>query len=185
MCDKICRKKIPPLYFYFSVNSQINATATNKINTTFDLEIPKGKWTDCCIEEGFVVVRIPQSYQLTQMPTSFQLIAYNGTNNYIGDNQSNTDIVGVFLIDVRTDISLSGNNDLYSYSFKLLEPVKLANVNNNLKLALVGRVINATFPTTNELFVNEQYKNGLYFMNWSWNPTNCYSACYMKIKFSN
>lgn len=184
MCDKICRKKIPPLYYYFSVNSQINASATQKVTNPIDLEIPKGKWTDCCIEEGFIVVRIPQGYQLSQLPTSFQIIAYNGTSNYVGDNNTNTDIVGVFLIDQRTDIALAGNNDLYSYSFKLLDKVKLSNVNNNLKLAIVGRVINATFPTTNELFANETYKNGLYFLNWTWSAVNCYSALYLKIKFS-
>lgn len=169
----------------FSLNSQINSTLSNKVPNPFNIEIPNGNWRECIIEEGFVVVRIPQGYQLPQLPTSFQLISFSGTGDYLGDNLTSTSNAGVFLIDQRTDIPLAGNNDLYSYSFKLLNSVVLTNVSSNISFCLVGRVINATFPTTNELFINKQYNNGLYFVNFDWNATNTYFAIYLKLKLIN
>jgi hypothetical protein len=84
-------------------------------------------------------------------------------------------------IDSRTDIPLAENNDIYSYGFKLLSPIFLKNVSSNIQFSVVGRVINPTFPTTNELFENKQYKNGLYFLNFNWSANLCYSAVYFKI----
>lgn len=172
------------LYYTFSLNSQINNTSTNQVTNPINLEIPQGKFVECCIEEGFIVVRTPQTYQLSQLPTSFQLVAFQGTSDYVGDNLTSSDNAGVFLIDNSVTIPLSGANDVYSYSFKLLEKIKLTNVNSNLRIAIVGRVINATFPTTNELFENRVYKNGLYYTNFNWNQTGCYFAVYFKIKFT-
>lgn len=166
---------------FFSVNSQVNNSSTNQVQNPINIELPNGFWREVIIEEGFVVVRFPQGYQLSQLPTSFQLLSSVGTSDYLGDNLSATDNVGVFFIDSRTDIPLAGNNDIYSYGFKLLSPIFLKNVSSNIQFSVVGRVINPTFPTTNELFENKQYKNGLYFLNFNWSANLCYSAVYFKI----
>lgn len=166
---------------FFSVNSQINNSSTNKVTNPINIEIPNGFWKEVIIEEGFVVVRIPQSYQLSQLPTSFQLLSSVGTSDYLGDNLSATDNVGVFFIDSTTDIPLAGANDIYSFGFKLMNPVFLKNVASNIQLSVVGRVLNATFPTTDELFENRQYKSGLYYLNFNWSANLCYSAVYFKI----
>lgn len=176
------------IYQIISINSVINyrnglTAFTPQTTNPINIEIPNGpRYKSCEIEEGFIVVRVPQTYQLTQLPTSFQLIVSQGNMKYFGDNVTTTNAVGVFLIDIKTQIALSGNNDLISYSFKLLHKVKLENVNNNIQIGIVGRVIDATFPTNNELFTQEVYRNGLYYVNFTWNPTNCYFAVYMKLK---
>lgn len=171
------------IYTLVSLNSVINSTSTNKLTNPIYLEIPNGlKYKNCEFDEGFIVIRIPQTLQIPQLPTSFQIIVNQGNLKYFGDNVTTTNVVGVFLIDSTTQLALAGNNDLFSYSYKLNGRIKLDNVNNNLQLGIVGRVIGST-PGVNELFSTDVYRNGLYFVNFDWNVTNAYFALYLKLKF--
>lgn len=172
------------LYYTFSLNSSINSALTTKVENPINLEISNGRWNEVIIEEGFIVIRCPQTYELSQLPTSFQIISFQGTSDYVGDNITASDTIGVFLVENSVTIPLAGNNDVYSYTYKLLNKIVLNNVNNNMQLHIVGRVVNATFPTTNELFENRQYKNGLYYVNFNWNATGCYFAIYLKMKLT-
>jgi len=171
------------IYTMVSVNSVINSTSTNPMTNPIYLEIPNGlNYKNCEFDEAFIVVRIPQTLELAQLPTSFQIIVNQGNMKYFGDNVTTTNVVGVFLIDSTTQLRLTGNNDLFSYTYKLNGRIKLDNVNNNLQLGIVGRVI-GSLPGVNELFSNDLYRNGLYFVNFDWNVANSYFALYLKLKF--
>lgn len=169
-------------YFVFSLNSQIYYQGDGDDNV-INLEIPKGNWKECCIQEGFIVVRIPEGYQLSQLPTSFQLVCFQGTSQYYTDgNNSPTNIVGVFFIDSRTAIPLAGATDLFSFGYKLMSKVKIQNISNNMQIAIVGRVIDATFPNVTDLFSDKMYRSGLYYVNLKWFAVKCYFALYLKMK---
>lgn len=165
-----------------SLNSVINSSSSLPIENPINIELPNGFWKEVIIEDGFVIVRVKQTYALTMLPTSFQILSSAGASDFLGDNLSATDSVGAFLIDQRTDTIFAGANDIFTYSFKLLSPIILKNLSGNFQISLVGRLINPSFPTTNELFSNRTYRNGLYYLNYQWNPGNDgYFSFYFKI----
>lgn len=167
-------------YLIFSINSQTNTSIDQPINLEID-----NKWSECLIESGFIIIRTDDANNMMTIPASFQLLSYSGNRDYIGDNLTANDSVGVFTLEERINIPGSIPN-LISFTYKLLDEVYLNNINNtNLKFAIVGRLINPVFPTNNEIFTNMQYKNNLYFANLKWNATaNSYIALYLKLKLS-